>query len=94
MKRTYTVVLRSEPEGGFSVFVPALPGCFSYGDTIPEALAMAEDAIRCHVGGLRSLGKPIPREGASLSLPEGEFRGTLLAYKVPVDLQPEVAEVA
>jgi predicted RNase H-like HicB family nuclease len=82
MKRIYTVVLRPEPEGGFSVLVPALPGCFSCGDTVPEALAMAEDAIKCHAAGLRSLGKPIPREGANLSLPQDEFRGTLLPYRV------------
>jgi predicted RNase H-like HicB family nuclease len=93
-KRTYTVILRAEPEGGFSVLVPALPGCFSCGDTIPEALRMAEEAIQCHLTGLRKLGKALPREGARLGLPAEEVTGTLLAYKISVDLDPEVAKVA
>ena len=45
-KREYTVVLIPEPEeGGYSVIVPALPGCVTQGDTIEEAIAMAQDAI-------------------------------------------------
>jgi predicted RNase H-like HicB family nuclease len=81
-KRTYTVILRAEPEGGFSVLVPALPGCFSMGDNIPEALEMAEEAILWHLEGLRKLGKPVPKEGARISLPVEEVTGTLLAYKI------------
>ena len=81
-KRTYTVILRAEPEGGFSVLVPALPGCFSFGETIPEALGMAEEAIECHLTGLRKLGKSLPREGARIGLPAEEVTGTLLAYRL------------
>jgi predicted RNase H-like HicB family nuclease len=38
------VILSPEPEGGFSVAVPALPGCFSQGETEDEALANAREA--------------------------------------------------
>ena len=94
LKRTYTVILRSEPEGVFSVLVPALPGCFSMGDTIPEALEMAEEAILCHIEMLHKLGKPIPREGTHVRLDPEDLTGTLFPYKVSVTLEAEVAKVA
>ena len=43
MEPTYTVVLREEPEGGFTVLVPALPEIVSYGETIEEARRMAAE---------------------------------------------------
>lgn len=42
---TYRIVLREEPEGGFTVTVPTLPGCITYGKDRKEAYEMAEDAI-------------------------------------------------
>lgn len=45
-KLTYTVVLEPQPEGGFTVVVPALPEVVTEGDSEAEALRMAEDAIR------------------------------------------------
>jgi antitoxin HicB len=42
----YTVVLEPQPEGGFTVSVPALREVVTEGDTEAEALHMAEDAIR------------------------------------------------
>jgi predicted RNase H-like HicB family nuclease len=42
----YTVVLTPEiEEGGYSVSVPALPGCVSQGETVEEAIANIRDAI-------------------------------------------------
>lgn len=42
---SYTVLL--VPEGtGYVAHVPALPGCVTQGDSVQDALAMAEDAIR------------------------------------------------
>jgi predicted RNase H-like HicB family nuclease len=38
------VVIHPEPEGGFSAAVPSLPGCYSQGDTLEEALANAREA--------------------------------------------------
>jgi len=39
MKKTfrYNVILRPEPEGGFTVVVPSLPGCVTYGRNLKEA---------------------------------------------------------
>ena len=38
--RIYTVQLQPAEEGGFAVTVPALPGCFTHGETYEEALEM------------------------------------------------------
>ena len=61
-KASYTVVFEKEPEGGFTVLVPALPGVVTCGRTLREARTMAEDAIRTHLEGLLKDGEPIPEE--------------------------------
>lgn len=42
----FTVILEPQPEGGFTVHVPAFPEVVTEGDTEAEALAMAEEAIQ------------------------------------------------
>lgn len=56
----YTIVLRPEPEGGFTVTVPALPCCITYGATLEEANAMSADAIRVYLASLRKHREPVP----------------------------------
>ena len=63
-ERRYTIILRPEPEGGFSVTVPALPGCVTQGETMEEAVAMAKDAIRIYIESLVSDGDDVPEETA------------------------------
>lgn len=43
--REFEVILQPEPEGGYTVTVPGLPGCISYGETHDEAITMIKDAI-------------------------------------------------
>jgi predicted RNase H-like HicB family nuclease len=63
MARRYTVLLEWDPDGpGYAVTVPALPGCFSQGATVPEALARAREAIAGHVAALIDMGEPVPQE--------------------------------
>jgi antitoxin HicB len=45
MIRTYTFVFNPEPEGGFTVTCPALPGLVTYGETLEQARTMAQDAM-------------------------------------------------
>jgi antitoxin HicB len=45
MTRTYTFVFSPEPEGGYTVTCPALPGLVTYGESIEEARNMARDAM-------------------------------------------------
>ena len=56
----YNIVLRSEPEGGFTVIVPALPGCITYGKNLIEAKKIAEDAIGGYIGSLKKHNEPVP----------------------------------
>ena len=60
---TYTIILEPDPdEGGYTVTVPALPGCVTQGETIEEAIVMAKDAIRLFIETLMAEGQPVPLE--------------------------------
>lgn len=59
-EREYEIVLRPEPEGGFSVFVPELPSVATQGQTIEEATGMAKEAIEAHLEVMHEDGLPIP----------------------------------
>ena len=59
-ERTYSVVLRPEPEGGLTVRVPAFPEIVTYGDDEAHALAMAKEAIELAIEHRASLGEEIP----------------------------------
>ncbi len=56
----YRLIFRPEPEGGYTVTVPALPGCVSYGRDLEEARAMARDAIEAYLASLEGHGEPLP----------------------------------
>jgi predicted RNase H-like HicB family nuclease len=58
----YTVLIHTAEEGGYWVEVPALPGCFSQGETLDEALANIQEAIELHVESLREEGQDIPQD--------------------------------
>ena len=53
---TYTVILEPEPEGGYVVHCPSLPGVVTEGETVEEALAMARDAITGYLESMRKDG--------------------------------------
>jgi predicted RNase H-like HicB family nuclease len=59
----YPVVLHKAKDSDFGVTVPDLPGCFSAGRSVDEALAMAKEAIELHLEGLVEEGQPIPSAG-------------------------------
>jgi len=48
----YTALFHKVLEGGYTVFVPALRGCVTYGKTIEEAAVMAKEAIESYLGSL------------------------------------------
>lgn len=68
MEATYTVVLMRQEDGGYCVSVPALKGCHTEGDSVPEAFAMASDAIRAYLHVLVEDGKPIPPDVQSFTV--------------------------
>ena len=63
---TYRILLSEEPEGGFTVTVPALPGCVTYGETLEESMSMAKEAIEGYIEVLRESGKKIPDDSTTL----------------------------
>ena len=61
--RRYAILLTPDTEvGGYTVSVPALPGCFTEGDTFEEALTNAREAIVGHIAALEYTGQPLPDE--------------------------------
>jgi antitoxin HicB len=63
---TYRIILKPEPEGGYTVLVPSLPGCITYGKTLEEAKKMALDAIKAYLESLKKHGEPIPDDSEIL----------------------------
>ena len=64
----YTVILVPEEEGGYSVKIPALPGCCTQGETREEAIAMAKEAIELYLTSCKACSEPIPEESGVESL--------------------------
>jgi predicted RNase H-like HicB family nuclease len=58
----YSVVIHAADEGGVWVEVPALPGCYSQGETREEALHNVREAIELFLEGLQEQGTDIPRD--------------------------------
>lgn len=63
---TYRIYLRKESEGGFTVSVPALPGCITYGENIDMSLKMAKEAIELYIEELQSRGETVPDDSNTL----------------------------
>jgi len=60
------VIIHKAEEGGYWAEVPALPGCYSQGETVEEALKNVRKAIETHLQALREEGQEIPGEGEVL----------------------------
>jgi predicted RNase H-like HicB family nuclease len=56
----YPVIFEGTPTGGFSAYVPDLPGCVAAGETMDRARALIEGAIAMHLHGMREDGIAIP----------------------------------
>lgn len=58
----YTVLFKKEQEGGYTVTVPVLPGCVSYGENLETAKKMAEEAILLYIESLETHKEEVPTE--------------------------------
>ena len=56
---SYRVILKPEPEGGFTAIVPSLPGCVTFGSDLQEAKKMAKDAIKAYLESLKKHSEPV-----------------------------------
>jgi len=62
MSLSYKILLKPEPEGGYTVNVPALPGCITFGANLDEAKQNAKEAIELYVESLKEHGEDIPSD--------------------------------
>lgn len=61
--KKYTIILEPDlEEGGYTVTVPALPGCITQGETIEQCIERAQEAIVGYIASLRAAGEIVPEE--------------------------------
>ena len=87
---TYSVIVLREKDGRYSVIVPALSGCATWGETLPEALHMAEEAILAYIDGMRELGKSAPPDVPVVAVDLGDATEASV-YKLIVRAEAKVA---
>ena len=63
---SYKILLKKEPEGGYTVTVPSLPGCVTYGESIEKATEMAKEAIELYLESLKSHHEEIHNDEGTL----------------------------
>lgn len=75
----YPAIFQVETQG-YSVFIPDIPGCMTQGDTMEEALAMAQEAIGLMLEDVAPADYPAASLPQALALEKGQF-----ALMVPFD---------
>jgi antitoxin HicB len=85
MTKTYTFVFSPEPEGGYTVTCPALPGLVTYGETLDEARTMARDAMEGLIEVIVEQGEAIPESDG----PEAVSRFDRLAHTLQDESEAE-----
>ena len=65
----YTIILDPDEESqGYTVTVPALPGCITQGRTKEEAIGRAREAIALYIESLQAEGLPVPQETSPIEV--------------------------
>jgi predicted RNase H-like HicB family nuclease len=77
---------------GYSAIVPGLPGCATWGDDLPEALRMAEEAILGYMDAVEFLGETPPPDVPTVTVDLGDDTEASV-YNLTVTLE-EKAQVA
>jgi predicted RNase H-like HicB family nuclease len=62
----FKVLLEPDETGGYVVSCPALPGCYSQGETVADALSNIKEAIELTLEDMRERGEQIPDPGGAL----------------------------
>ncbi len=88
MTRTCTVVLEREEAGGYCVYVPAIKGCYTQGDTVEEALERSEEVIGLCLESLEERGFPIPDDTPDVTVSTRETE-EVRVYRVLVPAQAD-----
>ena len=63
----FRIALRKEPEGRYTVAVPTLTcACVTFGETVDEAIAMAQEAVEVYIESLQERREEVPTEEGHL----------------------------
>ena len=98
-KRYYPAVIHKDSDSDFGVHFPDVPGCYSAGRTLEEAVGMAEEALNFHFDGLAEDDSPFPAasglaEAEALARADRETGETVAAVQlIPAYLPDEVARI-
>ena len=87
----FPVFIFKDKGSGYGVVVPGLPGCFSAGHTMDEALVNVREAIDLHLEGLVEDGMEIPEQG-SVDSYKKEIKAGGIAAVVEIDTAPYEAK--
>jgi len=49
MNYFYKIIIEPQPEGGFTAYVPKLPGCVSEGETYEETMSNIKEALELYL---------------------------------------------
>ncbi len=76
----YPAVFTAELDGGYSVEFLDVPGCYTCGDSIEEAIEMAQDALALMLYEYEARGEEVPQKTLSkdIKLEEGQFVNQIL----------------
>src|SRR5687767_1098127 len=91
MERTYTFVFDPDPDGGFVVTCPALPGLVTWGGTIDEARAMARDAMEGYIEVLVEDGEVVPESDSPEMAPRYDRLAQTLRDDAPT---PQLEQIS
>ena len=81
--KLYPVIIHKEAKSAFGVIVPDLPGCFSAGATLDEAIRNVQEAVEVHM-----FGEDIAPEPSALDRwkADAQYRDAYAVTLAPVDL--------
>ena len=81
----YPIIIQKDPKSDYGVIVPDLPGCFSAGATVEEAIDNAIEAVLTHAEGLLADDEPVPTPTSITELKERYREANNLWALVEVD---------
>lgn len=89
----YPVVIHQEGKSAYGVTVPDLPGCFSAGDTLEEAIGNVAEAIDLQLETLVEDGDEIPQASQLDELIHQEEYSGGIWFMIDVDLTKYMGQV-